>query len=183
MKVRELLQTEIWSKETSRKILEPIRKILFCVLPSRKTLKRIGIVLAVLVVVLGITLSVEIRWLTPRERRVAIVSLVQVEELQSLLDCNCEKFGIVDQQAKASVNISEQKAWTVRDHTVAGLLYLYLIEIERTKQGELREAQVKLFIHQRKLQLDSNPKFETEFRRSQLEIFSMYNSELHKEMD
>jgi hypothetical protein len=54
MKIRELLQTEIWSKRTSRKILVVT-----------------GIVLGILALGIGSLYEVNERWLTPREKSLA----------------------------------------------------------------------------------------------------------------
>ena len=173
MKVRELLRYEIWSKETSRKILGPIGKCL----------KWVVIVLGSLVVLIGIIYVIEFRWLTHGERGAGRAALAQIEELERLIDCNCDQFGAVDQEAKGAVDIAKQKAWTFRDHRIALYLSFYLWQAEQYQTDDVREAQLKAFVLQRHLQWYSNPELERKDRSSRSEIFGSFRFGLHKELD
>jgi hypothetical protein len=147
MKVRELLQIEIWSKETSRKILDSIRKILFWVFPSKKTFKRIGIVLGILIVVLGVILAIEIIWLTSGERKVASTTLAKIDSMQNLVTTSSNDFEAMDQQAKEMVEEADHVAWTIRDKGVAFNLSFYLSETEQARH----ETEFRAWIQQRKI--------------------------------
>jgi hypothetical protein len=152
MKVRELLQIEIWSKETSRKILDPIRKILFWFLPSRKTLKRIGIVFGVLVVVLGVIVVVEVSWLTSGERKVASAALAEIDAMQGLVSASSNDFEARDRQAKETVKAAERVAWTSRDKVAAFGLWSYLNETENARD----EIEMRAVAQQRNFHRSGN---------------------------
>jgi hypothetical protein len=147
MTIRELLQTEIWSKETSRKILDPIRKILFRLVPSRKILVRIGIVLGILVVVLGIILAVEMSWLTSGERKVASAALAEIDAMQNLVTASSSDFEAKDQRAKERVEEADHMAWTIRDKRAAIFISLYLSETEVGR----RDIEMRAMMQQRKI--------------------------------
>jgi hypothetical protein len=173
MKVRELLRYEIWSKETSRKIFRPTGRLL----------KRVAIVLGVLVVLIGIVCVVERYWLTNGERTSGKAALKQVEELEKLIDCNCDRFAEVDSAAKTAVEVAEKSERTLRDGSVVAYLSVYLMEVEQLQTKDLREAELKLFMQQRHLQWHSDQKLENEGRSLQSQIFSELRSALHKELD
>jgi len=173
MKTRELLRFEIWSKETSRKILSPIWKCL----------KWIAVVSGSLVVLVAIAYVIESHWLTNGERSAGRTALTQTEELEKLIDCNCVQFSVVDGKAKSALDVGNQRAWTIRDHSVAFGLWYYLTEVEQQQENDLREAQAKAILQQRHLQWHSRPGSEQEDRRLRLEIFSECRSVLHKELD
>src|ERR1017187_1806143 len=101
MKVRELLQIEIWSKRTSWKILVWL-----------------GIVLGVLVVVLGVVLAVEALWLTSGERKVASAALAEIDAMQNLVQVGGNDFEARDQRAKEMVEAADRASWTIRDRQV-----------------------------------------------------------------
>ena len=173
MKIRELLRYEIWSKETSRKILSPIGKCL----------KWVAIVSGSLAVLLAIAYVIESHWLTYGERGAGRTALTQIEELEKLIDCNCDQFVVVDGKAHSVLTLATQKAWTIRDHSVAFELWFYLTEVEQKQEGDLREAQAKAIVEQRHLQWHSNPELEQRDRSLRLELFSTFRLELHKELD
>jgi len=140
-------------------------------------------VLSVLIVLSVIVFLIERNWLTNGERKVAKVGLAQVEQLESLLGCNCERFETVDKQAKATVEISNQKAWTLLDHAIASVLSLYLEQVELVQRQDSRETAMKLFVKQRHLEWYSDPKLNKESHESQVGIFKEFSSALHKKLD
>ena len=173
MTFRELLRYEIWSKETSRRIVGRIWKFL----------KPAAVVFGILVLLLGIVFVVERFWITNGELSSGRAALAQIEELEKLVDCNCDRFSTADSKARAAVEVAEKKAWTLRDHGVAFELSFYLSEIEERQTQDLREAQAKLFMQQKQLQWHSNPQFDEDWRSSYFRIFNMFRSALHKELD
>jgi ABC-type Na+ efflux pump permease subunit len=108
MKIRELLQYELWSKRTTRKILVGI-----------------GIVVAVVALGLGAWSVVSRVWLTPEERRAARIALKQVDALQSTGSLSNEEYAKLDGQATKSVDDALQAALTRRDRAIARKLLIY----------------------------------------------------------
>jgi hypothetical protein len=137
MKVRELLQTEIWSKETSRKVLAKVRKVLL----------RISIVVGILVVVLGIVLAVEMSWLTAGERKVATAALAETDAMQNLVQASGSDFEARDQHAKEMVAAADRASLTLRDKSVAFDLSYYLSETEMAR----RDIEMRVLMQQKKI--------------------------------
>jgi len=173
MNVRELLQIEIWSKETSRIIIGRIWKFL----------KPASIVFGILVLVLGNVYLVERYWLTGDERKAGRTAMVQVEELEQVENNASDRFDDADKLAKAAITVAQQKAWTLRDRWVAGELEFYRWKLEQAHDDEVREKQLRSFSIQRHLEWRTDPDLEKKMRDSDSRIFSMMRSELHKELD
>jgi hypothetical protein len=180
MKFRELLQTELWSKETSRKILEPTRRILFWIIPSRKNLVRIGIVLGVLVVVLGAVFAVELSWLTSGERKAATVAMVQINALQDFDSISMDDANTRCKQTWEAVRTSEHVSWTLRDHHVAFFLsdYLWMTEQDWKEKREIEEA-----IRNNPSYWNSHPRLLEKLKKyGNPELRSVFRTELQKEL-
>ena len=173
MKVRELLQTELWSKETSRKILKRIWRIL----------KPVSIGLGLVLALLFGFYEVEVHWLTSGEKQAGRTALAQVEKLEALRYCKCEQFAVANGEAKKAVQGSRGKAWTLRDRSLAEWLEFYRWQIETENADDLRDAQVAEFVAQRHLPLHLNPQFEEKHRALVKEEFRLIRSSLHKELD
>jgi hypothetical protein len=111
MRVREFLQTELWSKETSRKIFIGF-----------------GIVVAGLIA----WTAIEQHWLTPGERKAARVAMEQIDSLQNFESISKSDFAVKDGQAKQEVDVAQRAAWTERDKefAIALSMYLNLTEID-----------------------------------------------------
>ena len=105
MKTRELLQIELWSKRTTRKIL-------------------VGLGIVYLGVVAWF--AVDRYWLTPGERSAGRAALVQIDELQNFGSDGIEDFAVRARQAKEKLEAAQQAAWTMRDKAVATGLTAYL---------------------------------------------------------
>ena len=105
MKVREFLRKEIWSKETSRKIL-------------------VG--LGLLIVAIQVFHEVDVRWTTPSERRAGRAALVEIDALQSSAGMSDGNFAQAFKTAEAGVQVAEAAAWTTRDRGIVQLLSGYL---------------------------------------------------------
>jgi hypothetical protein len=108
MKIRELLQIEIWSKRTTPKVIAGI-----------------GIVVAFVALGFGAWSVVSRNWLTPEERRAAKVALKQVDALQNTGSLSNEEYAKLDKQADGSVEDALQAALTRRDKAVAMKLLIY----------------------------------------------------------
>jgi hypothetical protein len=113
MNVRELLQTEIWSKRTTRKLLIGLA-VVICVSVSWETLDQ--------------------TWITPPERVAAKAALQQIEMLQKVSE---QDFGSSERKASEAVDVAEKAAWTTRDlklaTTLSGYLDIYRIHQDGAK--------------------------------------------------
>jgi hypothetical protein len=133
MKVRELLQTELWSKRTTRKIL-------------------VGF--AIVVVGFGVVFTVEVKWLTPGERVAAKQALASLDVLQNL-NSGDEDFLKRTTQVHALIDVADQAAWTLRDDRIVTALRAYsdwldfsrnlalMRGIEQRRQGGITDADRK----------------------------------------
>jgi hypothetical protein len=90
MGIREILQTEIWSKETSRKILARVWKI------AKYAGISIGIAFAAFVL-FGFVWA---HWLTTKERNAGKAALAQIEVLQNFDSASDAEFDAQAKQAK-----------------------------------------------------------------------------------
>jgi hypothetical protein len=109
MKIRELLQTEIWSKRTSRKIL-------------------VGF--GVVIVGVFIWKGLDGYWITPPERNAARVALAEIDRLQNSSGMGDAEYDAGTREAKEKVSAVERAAWTSRDKLVAVSLLSYLTETD-----------------------------------------------------
>jgi hypothetical protein len=176
MNVRELLQTEIWSKETSRRILRRVWRIV----------KPVAMVFTVLVLLLAVVVAVEWYWLTSGERKAGRTALAKIEELQQLDIDPTGDFDAMNSQAKALVRVADQKARTLRDRRVSTLLEIYRWELETEHEDRLRELQIRQIEKERQLELPADresQELEEKSRASQAQVLNSWRSLLHKEMD
>ena len=113
MRVRELLQKEIWSKRTSRKIL-------------------IGF--GIIVVGFIVLFAVNMNWITPPERKAGRVALPQIDALLNFNEMNDAEYDAKYRQAKGTVDRATQTALTTRDDRIAlGLrIYLGMVDMDRS---------------------------------------------------
>jgi hypothetical protein len=122
MEVREILQTEIWSAETSRKMFKLSRRVL--------------IVLGVSILCFLIWYVVSHNWLTRSEKRAGQVALSQIDALQNLSALSDVEYDARYKQAGENVEAAEKAAWTARDKSVASVLSTYLMftDVRRSQQ-------------------------------------------------
>src|SRR5579863_9010363 len=175
MNVRELLQTEIWSKETSRKILRRTWRIV----------RPVAIVSGVLVLLLAVVFVVEWYWLTGGEREAGRTALAKIEELEQREKNQGSDFDVLNSQAKALVRVADHRAWTLRDQRTVSLLELYRWELETEHQNRLLESQIRQIEKERNLELPADQKYrelQERFRASQAQILSGWRSLSHKEL-
>jgi hypothetical protein len=118
MKIRELLQTEIWNRRTTRKILVGF-----------------GIVFGVAAIGLGILYAVEVNWLTAGERNAAKAALTQIDALQDAGPLSDAEFKVRQEQTDAKVKAAQDAAETLKDDSTQETLFWYLaaVELERSK--------------------------------------------------
>jgi hypothetical protein len=163
MKVRELLQFEIWSKETSRKILLGF-----------------GIVVVSLIGVFFIGYEIEIHWLTAGERIAAKAALVQVEELENSRPMTREEFEARSKKVEASVELADHAVRTVKDQLVEMRLGLYLMSVE----VERDDALSRQLMQQRHLTY-GRPETPDEVRMESMmrELKEQHRAALHKILD
>jgi hypothetical protein len=171
--VRELLQTEIWSKETSRRILRRIWRIA----------RPVFAVTGVLVLLLGVAFAIEWYWMTSGERTAGRAALAKIEELERFEGNKNDGFDEANRQAKNLTIVADQKAWTLRDRNTAGLLEFYRWELESDHESRVREMEVKTLAAENHLELHSNPDLEKKLRDTQEQIHNSMRSSLHKELD
>jgi hypothetical protein len=159
MKVREILQIEIWSKETSRKIL-------------------VGF--GVIVVGLVSWHLLDVHWITPVERSAARAALLQIDALQNLGSISDEDFKARAKQAEGEVETAKRAAWTSRDKVIYSVLYAYVsgIELQRDR------VQVRKLEEQRHILLpNSDREFEEKLDSSGKEGTQFVRSVLHRALD
>jgi hypothetical protein len=173
MTLREVLQIELWSRETSRRILRSIWKVT----------KPVVAVLGVLILLVGITYTVESRWLTSGERKAGLEALAKIEELQQIEGNVGVDFNSANGEAKGFVAVAQQKALTLRDKRAAGLLELFRWELETDHESRVRELEGRALYAERHLQWHSNPVLDRKIRETQASIYGSMSSLLHKELD
>jgi hypothetical protein len=116
MKIRELLQKEIWSKRTSRKILIGF-----------------GIVVVLLVVGFVVLNTLDERWITPPERKAGRAALAQIEVLQNFDQMSDSEYDAGALQAKQKIDRAEQTALTAQDKRIALMLLGYFVSTEEKR--------------------------------------------------
>jgi len=147
VKIRELLQYEIWSKSTTRKILA--RK--------GKALGRVGIVLGILVVALGVVYVVEISWMTSGERKAATTALAEIDALQNYVAAGGNDFDARDQKANETAKAAARAAWTIRDNQAAFELWEYLSSTENDRMLARLRAKGRADMQKRNIPLNLHP--------------------------
>jgi hypothetical protein len=116
MKIRELLQVEVWSRKTSWKIVV------------------IGaIVLGVAWVGIDAWYAVQRNWLTSRERSAASAALASIDELHTSKDLSDTLFKEKQHRAMAHIDVATQAAWTLRDQEISIELKMYLLDTVATQ--------------------------------------------------
>jgi hypothetical protein len=173
MTLREILQIELWSKQTTRKILGRLWRVL----------KPVTAVLGSAVVLLLLVYVIEARWLTSGERQSGTAALAAVEKLEGLCYCRCEQFAAANEEAKKAVQDARAKAWTLRDHELVEWLEFYRVEVEDANDGDLGEALIANSAAERHQQLHLDPKHEAEGRASNAKLFSLIRDGLRKVLD
>jgi hypothetical protein len=176
MNVRELLQTEIWSKESSRKILRRTWRIV----------RPLVVLSGVLVLLLAVVFAVEWFWLTSEERKAGRTALAEIEGMEQLERNRTGNFDAMNSKAKALVRVADQKAWTLRDRRTSNLLEIYRWGLETEHEDRLRESQIRQIEKEKHLELPADHEYrelEEESRASQAQVLNSWRSLLHKELD
>ncbi len=157
MKIRELLQTEIWSKRTTWKILVGV-----------------GIVIAGCLA----WAAVEEHWISPGEHKAGRQALAQIEALKKIDPEKDKDFELGVQQAKRKIETAKKAAWTTRDTflTLDLSMYLLMTEVDRKSPG----------IREKLLQgkaLDSGQRLFEKLKSTSAELNAQLSVRLHKELD
>jgi hypothetical protein len=115
MELRALLQTEIWSKRTSRKLM-------------------VGF--GIIGVAIAVWYQTDRHWLTPGERNAGRQAFSSIEALQSFGTMNDNEYETRISEARGKVDAAKQAVWTSRDRSIARVLdgYLMLTDMERSDQ-------------------------------------------------
>ena len=123
MAIRELLQVELWSKGTTRKILAG---------------------LAVVVVGFGVVFTAEVRWLSPGERVAAKAALVELDKLQNP-DSEMRGEFLKETKAREMIDAADHAAWTLRDDRLVQGLKSYADWLEfRESEAQIRSSEEQL---------------------------------------
>jgi hypothetical protein len=159
MKIRELLQTEIWSKRTTRKILIGI-----------------GIVVAGYFA----WAAVDEHWISPGEHRAGREALVQIETLKKIDPEEDKDFEIGVQQARQRIEAAKKAAWTTRDTFLTLDLsgYLLMTEIDRKASG-IREK----LLQRNASSSDSRRRLLEKLESTATGSEAQLSARLHKELD
>jgi hypothetical protein len=156
MKVRELLQTEVWSKRTSRNICWSF--------------------LGFVVVGLICAYAAERFWITPgvqNESRIALAGIDQLQNSDSLSD---QDFGISVRQVEKEIDVVLGNARTDRDVGVTFQLskYLQTVLLERMQARKEKTLEIK-----QDLQAKQSEAWHERLHSAGVQL----RSELHKELD
>ncbi|MGD0521600.1 MAG: hypothetical protein ABSA48_10130 [Terracidiphilus sp.] len=164
MKVRELLQIEIWSKRTVRKIFVGL-----------------GIIFGIFVLGLVFLFLAEQCWITPRERAAARVALAQIDALQNLNSVSDGDFDAMADQATAKLRNAAHEMWTRRDRRIFSELmaYLYVTEVARDDMQGRKSTQQRHFPLAAIMDRVLNQKLDPQG----IELKGSLRSELHKALD
>jgi hypothetical protein len=174
MEIRELLQTEIWSKETSRKILARIWKILV-------GLKYVGMSLVVAFLGFALWIFISTHWLTRGERKIGKITLAQVDALQNSDEMGDVEFLAGSKQAEENVKAAYVVAFTGRDRVTAFYLDIYLDELKHVRQYEkMRE---KLDYRSRYVRSDRSKELDGKIEGSNRDSIKLFGESLHQSLD
>jgi hypothetical protein len=136
-----------------------------------------------LVLLLGAAFAVEWYWLTGGEREAGKAALTKIEALEQLEKNANDGFDAMDSQAKASVALARQKAWTLRDRRTLEELEFYRWELETVHDRRIRELELRSIVIQRHLEWHENPELEQKSREADDRTLNWIRSLLHRELD
>jgi hypothetical protein len=159
MNLRELLQIEIWSKRTTRKLL-----------------------VAIGIVVSGyfVWTAVEEHWISPGERKAGREALVQIDALRKIDPEKDEDFGLGVQQAKQKIETAKEAAWTTRDTFLTLDLSMYLLAAEVDREAPaIREK----LLRGKASSSDSRQRLVEELESTNTGSEAQLSARLHKELD
>ncbi len=129
MTFHEVLQFELWSKQTTRKILSVV-----------------GIGFVTVGFIVSIALAVESLWINPRERNAAKVALADVEDLQQTTGVTEDEFKIRKGKAESATERALNVAWTWRDQHISEALFGYQTLMEAQHDEPHRRAVLHEFV-------------------------------------
>ena len=89
----------------------------------------------------------------------------------------------MNDQAKASVAIAAQKAWTLRDRRMSNELEFYRWELETNHEARIRALQLQSIAIEKHLKWRYSPELEQKMRDTDSQFLNSVRSLLHKELD
>ena len=168
MTLREILQIELWSKRTTRRILVWL-----------------AVVFGSLILVLGVRYWIEYYWLTSGERRAGREALAQVEEVREVNLGDEQRFNASDRNAKEQVQAAEKAARTARDWAVAFSLDGYLASLEtREYSFDLRHSlELRKDLLLKYPMLKSEEEDQDKLNRLNDQMIEHYRAKLHRALN
>jgi len=163
MTFREVLQIEVWSKSTTRKILVAS-----------------GTLIGILVLGVLVFYQVETHWLTAKEQAAATEALKQIDGLQGFGSLSDHEFETKSRGVEAAVDKANGAAFTERDKQLAFLISAYFEET-RTDREELQIAEMMWDRHLP--ESDSRTQFGKKIDLTGTEIRTLTRLQLHKILD
>jgi hypothetical protein len=163
MNIRELLQIELWSKRTSRKIL-----FVF------------GVVFAASAFGFFTWFEVEVHWLTNGERAAAKVAFQRIDALQHADPMSNEEFKIRSDEVDTAVSAAENAARTKKDESISVELMMCSMGAESVRMKKLKQGwiqQGKMSETAKDRELDDQIQLFTD------SLVKQSCSQLHKELD
>ncbi len=160
MDVRQLLQAEIWSKRTTRKVLTVT-----------------GFVFGFLLLGFFVWHEVGESWVTPGERSAAKAALVEIDALQNAESMNGKEFDSEEEKAQLKFDAARSSIRTHRDEDVVVLLSTYLI-LTTSPWDDARFA-----LEYPGSSIDGDPKSVLKSWNSSSESRKQLRTLLHKELD
>jgi hypothetical protein len=159
--IRELLQIEIWSKKTSRKLL-------------------IGFGIAFVVVGIGFVewYAINRYWITPGERTAGRAALAQIDALQNFNRMSDAEYDAGALQAKRKIDAALEAAWTSRDKWIVAELGGYFILTDTDRSDRKMKEKLKSRHIDPKLE-----RLETEQWRMSIVMHNITWMQLHMALD
>ena len=161
MKIRELLQYEIWSKETTRKILVWS-----------------GYVFGSLLVAVGVAMF----WLTPGEHMMGRAALTQIDALDKV-NPESEQFDAETKTAEEIVEGAKRTAFTIRDKNVVQALSGYLMIVEMKRDEAKTRRVVEEFNRRYPGRIHPDPERDRESAEFGVDVRHILSERLHAALD
>jgi hypothetical protein len=156
VKIRELLQIEIWSRRTTRKLF-------------------IGFAIVVAAVLTWFGVNGYL--LTPGEREAGRTALAQIDSLRTQgFGGDPKDFEVRKQKVQQAVENAEQAAWTTRDKRISKALSLYLGMMDMSWD---RVKMDRSLAHNQIFQKHADAKFDKEVRKSEDQMTDLMSLRLH----
>lgn len=163
MTVREFLQIELWSKNTTRKIV-----------------KVVGVCFGSLVVVGAVFLALELGWINPHERSTAKIALADIEGLRQISAESEDEYKTRKVKAEVAAESALEAAWTWRDERICTAISAYLTLVEMQHEEPQRRAMLHDF-YQKHPQFKESDTQEADALSKQ--VIHMVGTNLHRVLE